>query len=341
MESAHIKDLLSHLRVIVNPEDFLSWSRILRLIQHIGQAKSQRILEWMKSNGRLASQVADCPDIGKGQEGLKRLGRVLEQLSVANLAPKKAIELALEYYKPILKELFDDFPKREKDLEQLLLMAGRYRKLRPFLDDLVLEPPTSSADLNQPDRKECLTLSTVHSAKGLEWSEVFIIWAMDGYFPSAKSGSNQENIEEERRLMYVAATRAKDRLLILYPGLESPRWWSGYNGAGNGNLGGPCSFIQSLPGHVFEHFSPGLAYPNIRRNWDEQPPEPLLEKAKTGARREAVEAPAGLRPGARVRHPAFGQGVVSKILDEEKVEVLFRDAGRKVLHLGYTTLEKV
>jgi DNA helicase-2/ATP-dependent DNA helicase PcrA len=341
MESAHIKDLLSHLRVMVNKEDSLSWGRMLRLIQHIGQAKSQRILEWMKTQGRLPAQVGDCPDVGKGQEGLKRLGHFLAQLSVDNLTPKKAVELALEYYRPILKEQFDDFPKREKDLEQLLPMASRYRKLRPFLDDLVLEPPTSSADMTQPDRKECLTLSTVHSAKGLEWSDVFIIWAMDGYFPSAKAGANQEAVEEERRLMYVAATRAKDRLLILYPGLESPRWWTGYQDNGNGNPGGLCSMIQSLPGQVFEHFSPGLAFQAPPHHWEEPSPTPFFEKPKTGHRQAPAESPPGLRPGERVRHPAFGQGVVSKILEKEKIEVLFRDAGRKVLHLGYTTLEKI
>jgi DNA helicase-2/ATP-dependent DNA helicase PcrA len=338
MESAHIKDLLSHLRILVNPEDALSWGRVLRLIQHIGQAKSQRIIEWLKAQKRPPAQVGNCPEVGKGQEGLKRLGLFLQQLAVDNLAPKKAVELALEYYRPILKEQFDDFPKREKDLEQLLPMAGRYRKLRPFLDDLVLEPPTSSADLTQADRKECLTLSTVHSAKGLEWSDVFIIWAMDGYFPSAKAGANTDAVEEERRLMYVAATRAKDRLWILYPGLESPRWWSAN---GNNHPSGLCAMIQSLPEQTFEHVSPGSAYQAPQRNGAEPSPAAVFKKPRSILRKSEPESPSGLRPGERVRHPAFGQGVVSKILEKEKIEVLFRDAGRKILHLGYTTLEKI
>jgi len=95
----------------------------------------------------------------------------------------------MEYYLPILKDKFDDYPRRQKELEQLAPMADRYRKLRGFLDDLVLEPPTSSADIDQEERGKTLTLSTVHSAKGLEWPIVFIIWAMEGRFPASMAYS--------------------------------------------------------------------------------------------------------------------------------------------------------
>ena len=89
----------------------------------------------------------------------------------------------------------------------------------------MLEPPNSASELNSQVKGDHLTLSTVHSAKGLEWGVVLIIWVMDGYFPSAKANSNTEAIEEERRLMYVAATRAKDNLILCYPGQEPPRSW--------------------------------------------------------------------------------------------------------------------
>jgi DNA helicase-2/ATP-dependent DNA helicase PcrA len=331
MESAHIKDLLAHLRVVVNKDDAISWGRILRLIKNIGQGKSVAIINWMKGDRSLPWQVAEWPEARKGDGGLKTLSRLLKQLSGRDLAPEKAVEFAVKYYGPIMKDRFDDFPKREKDLGQLISMAGRYRSLRRFLDDLVMEPPTSTADIDPGQRGDCLTLSTVHSAKGLEWPAVFIIWVMEGYFPSAKANASTDAIEEERRLMYVAATRAKDQLILCYPGQESPRPWFTYGGAGMGYRSGLSSFIQDLPEGAIEYGSCGPSERRGRFQW------PAKE---SGDDRKDKGHPAGLRPGDRVNHPAFGPGVISRIEDREKVEVLFRNVGRKLLHLAYTTLEK-
>jgi DNA helicase-2/ATP-dependent DNA helicase PcrA len=330
MESAHIKDLLAHLRVITNRDDSVSWGRILRLIKNIGPGRSQAIVNWMRENRMAATQVQEWPGAGKTDNGLKSLGELLVKLASKDLKPERAVELAIQYYEPILKEKFDDFPRRQKDLEQLLPMASRYQKLRSFLDDLALEPPSSLADMTPEQRGDCLTLSTVHSAKGLEWSVVFIIWATEGYFPSARSSQNEEGLEEERRLMYVAATRAKDHLILCYPGQETGYGWSsGYNTASRGL----SSFIQALPQGLFEFRSMGAAekvrWPSIAASAPYKAKEPL------------PEFPAGLRAGDRVKHPAFGHGVISKRVDKEKVEVLFRDFGRKLLHLGYTSLEKI
>ena len=330
MESAHIKDLLAHLRVIMNREDSVSWGRVLRLIKNIGQGRSQAIMNWMREIRAVPSQVHEWPGAGKTDNGLKALGELLVKLSAKDLKPERAIELAIRYYEPILQEKFDDFPRRQKDLEQLLPMAGRYQRLRSFLDDVALEPPSSLADMNPAQRGECLTLSTVHSAKGLEWALVFIIWVTEGYFPSARSSQSEEGIEEERRLMYVAATRAKDQLILCYPGQETGYGWSASRAA---YARGLSSFIQALPQGLFEFRSMGAAervqWPSkaipVSHEVQEQPQEP----------------PAGLRAGDRVKHPAFGHGVISKFVDKEKVEVLFRDFGRKLLHLGYTSLEKI
>ncbi len=330
MESAHIKDLLAHLRVITNRDDSVSWGRILRLIKNIGPGRSQAIVNWMRENRTAATQVQEWPGAGKADNGLKSLGGLLARLAAKDLKPERAIELAIAYYDPILREKFDDFPRRQKDLEQLLPMASRYQKLRSFLDDLALEPPTSLAEMSPGQRGELLTLSTVHSAKGLEWSVVFIIWATEGYFPSARSSLNEEGLEEERRLMYVAATRAKDSLILCYPGQETGYSWSSGYGAGSRGL---SSFIQALPQGLFEFRSMGAAE---RVSWPSvAAPSPYKVKEP------APEAPAGLRAGDRVKHPAFGHGVISKRVDKEKVEVLFRDFGRKLLHLGYTSLEKI
>ena len=232
----------------------------------------------------------------------------------------------------------------------MILMAGRYKKLQTFLDDLILEPPTSSTDVGLGPGKDFLTLSTVHSAKGLEWSVVFIIWAVEGYFPSLKALKNVETVEEERRLMYVAATRAKDVLIICYPGREELPFWQL---ADTGYRNGLSSFIQVLSEEIMEHVTPQGFAGNIR-------PPGLLRKSRLyreqssirsssssnalyfGKEADIADGPASeLRPGDRVKHPAFGRGVISKFKGNTRVEVLFRDVGRKLLHLEHTTLEKV
>jgi DNA helicase-2/ATP-dependent DNA helicase PcrA len=300
-------------------------------VKNIGHSKSQAIMEWLKESGSAPGQVDGWPGAGKGSEGLKPFSRLMKHLSREGLGPRDAVEAIIEYYEPILKEKFDDFPRRRKDLEQLVSMGGRYQKMRAFLDDLLLEPPASSADLVHGGANEVLTLSTVHSAKGLEWSCVIIIWVMEGYFPSARAGGSEEGMEEERRLMYVAATRAKDTLILCYPGEEPPPAWHAFGNAGMGYGNGLSSFIQALPQEVMELGSSGA-----RRVLSPVTPKPQ----RRVERQRKTFSPSGLRSGDRVSHPAFGPGVISKFVDSEKVEVLFRDAGRKLLHLGYTTLEK-
>lgn len=332
MESAHIKDLLAHLRVLVNKQDALSWGRILRLVRNIGHGKSQAIIGWMKEKAGHPWEVAEWPRAGKGEAGLKDLARLLKRLSAKKMTPESAVEFAIQYYDPILREKFDDFPKRQKDLEQLVTMAGRYRKLRSYLDDLVLDPPSGPADMTKEERKDSLTLSTVHSAKGLEWPVVFVIWVMEGFFPSAKANSNAEAVEEERRLMYVAATRAKDQLIMCYPGRELPRSRAAYGGMERGHGTGLSSFIQALPDGVSLYGSSGPS---------ENGPTFQRPVRRPRTRMQGVRHPSGLRPGDRVSHPAFGRGVVSRLVDKDKLEVLFGNVGRKMLHLGYTTLEKI
>ena len=196
---------------------------------------------------------------------------------------------------------------------------------------------------------DALTLSTIHSAKGLEWPVVFIIWLLEGYFPSSKAAGNEEALEEERRLLYVAATRARDRLLLCYPGQDPGKPWLSWN-TGRGGL---SSFLQNLPRGVLEQTSSGgygrRPSPFSPPGWgrsvrpdDGSPPSGFPKRNVDSLDLPPEEgSPLRLRPGDRVHHPAFGNGVVSKLLDGEKVEVLFRDVGRKVLHLGYTTLERI
>jgi len=329
LESAHIKDFLAHMRVLVNRDEAISWIRILRLVKNVGLGKSQNIIEWMKKENISLDRIAAWPGAGKREGGLKALGELLGQLTARETTPRKAVERVMAYYLPILKEKFDDYPRREKELEQLIPMAERYKKMGSFLDDLVLEPPSSTADVEPGlGRKTALTLSTVHSAKGLEWPVVFIIWVMEGRFPSSMSYSNPLSLEEERRLMYVAATRAKDQLIITYPGDESPPIWSSYQRTGIGL----SSFIAALHSDLFLHEYGTGSMRSDRGGVIKRGGVNLFNTA---------DNPPPFSQGEKVRHPAFGTGVVSKFLEGNKVEVFFKTAGRKLLHLEYTTLEKI
>ena len=192
-------------------------------------------------------------------------------------------------------------------------MASRYSSLRSLIDDLILEPPTSPDELDKSGNKEFLTLSTVHSAKGLEWPIVIIIWAVEGRFPLQRAINDIEALEEERRLMYVATTRAKEHLIVCYPGDEFvPFWEAATRYIPGDNL---SSFIKHIPRHMF-------SYNDL------------------GAKKEE-EIFSLFTPGDRVQHPAFGTGIISKVIGQDKVEVLFSKAGRKLLHLAYTTLDKI
>ncbi len=341
LESAHIKDFLAHLRVIVNRDEAISWVRILRLIKNVGQSKTQSIIKWMKDKDVHPNQLGQWPGAGKKDSGISSLATLLGAISADNLQPQKAVEQVLEYYTPILMQRYDDYPKRQKDLEQLIPMAGRYKKLRGFLDDLTLEPPSSPADIEPDSDSDSLTLSTVHSAKGLEWSVVIIIWVMEGRFPSSMAYHNPADLEEERRLMYVAATRAKDRLIMCYPGQESMPPWQA---AGAGYRSGLSSFIQELPDGIVLRESNSSRSSFFGRTRTAPIRNDFANMQKTSHEDYGEENTFGgseFSQGDRVKHPAFGAGVVSKFVSDDKIEVVFRDAGRKLLHLQFTTLEKI
>jgi DNA helicase-2/ATP-dependent DNA helicase PcrA len=159
-------------------------------------------------------------------DALKKLFELLKESSPTEDAPADLIERFLEYYKPLLKEKYDDFHKRINDLNSLLGIASRYNSLEKFLTDMALEPPERGlVEAGRKDQDDTtLTLSTIHSAKGLEWHTVFLIYVAEGHLPSYLSLESEDDIEEERRLFYVAATRAKENLYMLKPHLDrSPR----------------------------------------------------------------------------------------------------------------------
>jgi DNA helicase-2/ATP-dependent DNA helicase PcrA len=180
-------------------------------------------------------------------ENVQNLFEVLKHSSPPNLAPAEKTYQILQYYEPILRSRYDDHQKRKKDLEMFQNITERYKDVDTLLTDLALEPPNESiVDVESPGPEdEYLTLSTIHSAKGLEWHSVFIIYALEGRFPTMRSVASDEEIEEERRLMYVACTRAKDNLFITYP-------MNVYDRESGLILTKPSRFIQGIGEHLLE-----------------------------------------------------------------------------------------
>ena len=213
MDSAHVKDIIAHLRVILNPDDTVSLTRILLLLKGIG-AKAVSAIVPVVQNQKPNLKLLPS----KYSAVLSPLFKIIQSKDEF-FDLQKLVEAVLEYYKPILKEKYDDWQKREKDLEHFFYLSKQYKKLETFLSDLALEPPEASVEgmYKRNVKDDCLTISTIHSAKGLEWNSVFIIGAVDGRFPSAYSFNSSEEMDEELRLMYVATTRAKSDLFISFP----------------------------------------------------------------------------------------------------------------------------
>jgi len=218
IETAHVKDLLAHLRVVANPLDAVSWHRVLMLIEGVGPKKAQDVMAALVKSANPYHALREMT--GRSGQGLRDLALTLESLAGAgDLRPAQQVSHIYEYYLPILKAQYDDYPKRTRDLDHLQTIAEGYQGVETFLSDLALEPPDgSTAGVEASDRDdERLVLSTIHSAKGLEWQCVFVIWIVDGRFPSVYSFAEDEGLEEERRLFYVSVTRAKRHLYLTYP----------------------------------------------------------------------------------------------------------------------------
>lgn len=219
IEAAHVKDVLAFLRISQNPKDFVSWYRVLLLHEGIGHKKAQIIMDTI-ADSKISFDVNPEAVVPKNYpDSIFNLFSLVRDIHAANKLPSEKAEKILEYYDPIFKVKYDDFNKRKKDLDIFVNISENYKSLDSFLADMALDPPSDSViDIESEGKeKEFLTLSTIHSAKGLEWHSVFIIHAADGFFPSSQSFDNLDSLEEERRLMYVASTRAKQNLYVSYP----------------------------------------------------------------------------------------------------------------------------
>lgn len=249
METSHIKDLVAFMRILYNPKEALSWHRILTMLEGIGPKKATSVIEVVLGNN-LNLKKPDKEIIKKFPEKVVDLMEFLTKVSNDKITVSDKCALISEYYRPILKIKHDDWRKRWEDISTFITISERYNSLQSFLNDLAIEPPTESvAELStEVTDEETLTLSTIHSAKGLEWQAVFVIWALEGRFPSAKSAQTIDDIEEERRLFYVAVTRAKRFLYITYPSQI-------YDRESGMILSSPSRFISKIPDDIVDRWT--------------------------------------------------------------------------------------
>ncbi|MGH7687675.1 MAG: ATP-dependent helicase, partial [Candidatus Dormibacteria bacterium] len=228
LEAAHVKDVIAILRVLDNPRDAVSWYRVLQLLDGIGPAHAARVLATIgvntggSSRSPLRNLIDDEPDVPESARGpLAALRLLLDQLTDERdpLPAAAQIERVRHFCEPVFARLYGNAEVRLRDIEQLEVVAAASPSRTAFLTDLALDPPSATSDLAGDPLldEDYLILSTIHSAKGGEWDAVRIIHAADGMIPSDMATGDAGSIEEERRLLYVAMTRARDQLEVYFP----------------------------------------------------------------------------------------------------------------------------
>jgi DNA helicase-2/ATP-dependent DNA helicase PcrA len=222
LEAAHVKDLIALFRLADNPRDELAWFRILQLLEGVGPATARKALDaLMAGDGEV---LAAWP---QARDRLPALARPQADVIVATLRESDGVsasagaraEQLCQALTPLITARYPDGVARLSDLEQLVAATRESSGLRQFVSELVIDPPVSSSDFAGPPLldEDYLVLSTVHSAKGLEWQDVHVLALYDGNFPACMSAGSSETVDEERRLLYVAMTRPRRRLHLYVP----------------------------------------------------------------------------------------------------------------------------
>ena len=263
-EAAHVKDVAAHLRVAENPADAVAWNRALRLVEGVGPQTAARLLDWIASaTGGVAGDAAggaavhalrSADEVVPSPGVAQNVGRLVEALTPLRddaLAPEAQVERVLAYYRPVFERVYaDDWPRREADLDAVVALAARHRSRTALLESLALDPLDWSQEAAEGALKDeaPLVLSTIHSAKGLEFDTVFLLHALDGVLPSQYAVRDSDGEDEERRLLYVALTRAETELYGSYPLVGHQR--------GSGQfLTEPSRFLSGVPESLLEPWS--------------------------------------------------------------------------------------
>jgi DNA helicase-2/ATP-dependent DNA helicase PcrA len=261
-ETAHVRDVVSYLRLVANPADELAWHRVLLLLPGIGVRTVERLLDLIVHYNSLTDIIdkvltPNCTG-QKHSEVLSSLTGLLLSIHNSTMTPARQLEHVMGHYSPVMKLKYKKDSSRVRELMMLQHMAQRYNTLKDFLADVAVDP---DKDAKESDL-EFLTLSTVHSAKGLEWGRVFLIGLVDGVFPSSRAliDADEGDIEEEKRLFYVAVTRAKEELHMSY---------HGRNGPDGRSASRPCRFLEPK---------------SVRKTYEERTVKSVLEATRRSSK---------------------------------------------------------
>ena len=289
-EQAHIKDVVAHLRLMENPQDEVAFRRVMLLQAGIGNVTAERI--WQMVGGQpgdsgalvdgLATGNVNALLTARARPGWKSFIVTLRGVQAAAADPETAIRCVLESsYEDYVATKFDNFESRIEDLQQLAIFAAQYDSLRSLLEELLLLGELYGQDVaggRAGDDDTAIVLSTIHQAKGLEWHTVFVIHLLEGFFPSPRALDEEAGEEEERRIFYVAMTRARDELYLSYPIVRPGAY-------GASVVQQPSRFLQELPDDLYETWqledeeieaSPAAEFdPNVDPIWDDD--EPIRE----------------------------------------------------------------
>ena len=255
-EQAHIKDVTSFIRFVANPRDEVAFKRMVKLLPGIGNRSAENLWKaWDRSlneQGEITSwgeRLLSMNVSAKSKKMWEQLAHTLDEIAPAGQPnpPSEMIRSVVEaIYDDYAKVNFTNYELRREDLDQLALFARRFKDVHEFLSQLALiSNVDAEAAPNQTSNKEAVNLSTVHQAKGLEFHTVFVIWLTDGMFPSSRSLDTRDALEEERRLFYVAITRARDELYLTLPHM---RLSGGYGDV----FQRPSRFLKEIPNALVE-----------------------------------------------------------------------------------------
>jgi len=219
LEAAHVKDLLSVLRWVDNPRNQIAAFRVLQLMPGMGPVNAKNALDHFIANNHTWASFDKFEPPNDARVAWKKFNEIFALLGEPNREWRGQIALAREFYKPHMERLYEHVHTRIGDLDQLELLSSQYQTRERFITELTLDPPNATGDLSgqASHDEDYLVLSTIHSAKGMEWDNVYILNVVEGSFPNEFATGKAELIEEERRLLYVAMTRARNELSCVVP----------------------------------------------------------------------------------------------------------------------------
>ncbi len=360
-DAAHVKDIISFAKLVINPMDLTAFQRVASLTKGVGPKTCLRLYD-----------VAQQEDVGALNKACGRYPQLrgdlelLDALRRRNPSPVTLLEELIEHYQPRLEINHpDDWPRRLQGLEQMVQIAAGYQDLDMFVSDIALEDPTGK---DRDESRDCVVLSTIHSSKGLEWNAVILLDLVEERFPSRHALHRADDFEEERRLMYVACTRAREQLILSTPA-------SLYQRGGGGNEPAiPSPFVRELSHTLYEEWKEsyagglqpstqrGMAKPQTMRSpsfgggqgnqasqsgqtsQTSQTSQSGQAASFGGQLREPEECAPVVGGGngaklGRCRHKIFGQGKIIQHLPPDKYRVNFPGIGLKVILGDYLVME--